>query len=310
METSERQYLVTFGPSANCTFELCTIDQSVYGYRPSLPANAIFAAIFSLIMAAHTFLGLRWKTPGYMWCMILGCIHEITGYVGRIIMWNNPWSFTGFIIQIICITQAPVFFCAAIYMTLGRTIEHCAPYLGRISPKRFVQIFLPCDIISLILQGAGGALSATTSGTSQVGVNVALAGLIFQIITLVGFCGLFGDFLIRYLLSTQGFVNKREGLFLSFLTTAVLIILARCIFRADELKDGYNGTTVKDEGLFIGLEGVLMVIALCALCIGHPGFLVRPREHVYQQSLTSGKERDVELTSVDTRYAGATGTYA
>lgn len=32
--------------------------------------------------------------------MILGCLHEVIGYVGRIVMWNNPWSFAGFIIQI------------------------------------------------------------------------------------------------------------------------------------------------------------------------------------------------------------------
>lgn len=158
--TSSNQYLITFGPHSNCTFQvrsniltkprylestnsffqLCTIEQTVYGYRPSLPANVTFAGLFSLAMIVHIILGLRWKMPWFMWCMILGCLHEVTGYVGRIIMWNNPWSFAGFIIQIsispknvsnyhkfskltrliVCITQAPVFYCAAIYVTLGK----------------------------------------------------------------------------------------------------------------------------------------------------------------------------------------------
>lgn len=73
--------------------------------------------------------------------MILGCAHETTGYIGRVLMYYNPWSFVAFIIQIseifprelvthdflkkltlsVCITQAPVFFCAAIYVTLAQT---------------------------------------------------------------------------------------------------------------------------------------------------------------------------------------------
>ncbi|KAJ2977360.1 hypothetical protein NQ176_g4415 [Zarea fungicola] len=288
--TSSNQYLITFGPHSNCTFQLCTIEQTVYGYRPSLPANVTFAGLFSLAMIVHIILGLRWKMPWFMWCMILGCLHEVTGYVGRIIMWNNPWSFAGFIIQIICITQAPVFYCAAIYVTLGKAIDYCAPELRRFSSKFFVWIFLPCDIISLALQGAGGSLSATTSGASKIGVNIALAGLIFQIITMMGFCILFGDYTVRYLCSTMRSVSRTDGLFLGFLTLAVLTILARCIFRADELRNGYGGSTVKNEGLFIGLEGVLVVIAVFALCVGHPGFLVQPRLQMYLQP---HKEREV-----------------
>lgn len=136
------------------------------------------------------------------------------------------------------------------------SIDYCAPELRRFSSKFFVWIFLPCDIISLALQGAGGSLSATTSGASKIGVNIALAGLIFQIITMMGFCILFGDYTVRYLCSTMRSVSRTDGLFLGFLTLAVLTILARCIFRADELRNGYGGSTVKNEGLFIGLEGV------------------------------------------------------
>jgi high-affinity Fe2+/Pb2+ permease len=100
-------------------------------------------------------------------------------------------------------------------------------------------------------------MSATTSGSSQTGVNIALAGLILQVITLFIFSGIFGDFFYRYVRSSRGQVHgMREKLFVGFLTAAVLSTLARCIFRADELKDGYDGSTVKDEGLFIGLEGV------------------------------------------------------
>lgn len=53
--------------------------------------------------------------------MIAGCLSEIIGYAGRIVMYNNPFSFSAFMVQIIMITGAPVYFTAAIYVTLSKT---------------------------------------------------------------------------------------------------------------------------------------------------------------------------------------------
>jgi Kef-type K+ transport system membrane component KefB len=113
------------------------------------------------------------------------------------------------------------------------------------------------DIVSLVLQGTGGGLSASSSGSSQVGVDVAMAGLILQVIMLVAFSICFIDYMTRYLLSKETRkLGSRDKLFFTFLAVAVLSTLARCIFRADELKEGYSGELIKHEDLFIGLEGV------------------------------------------------------
>ncbi|KAJ5372862.1 RTA1 like protein-domain-containing protein [Penicillium concentricum] len=235
-------------------------------------------------MAIHIYLGFRWKSWWYMWCMILGCTHEIAGYIGRVLMYYNPWSFVAFILQIICITQAPVFFCAAIYVTLSQTIAYYSPKLARFPPKYLYWVFITSDIISLGLQGAGGGLSASSSGSSQTGVDIAMVGLILQVIMLCVFLGLSGDFAIRYLRSDGAKnIGTRGKLFFGFLLLAVLATLARCIFRADELKEGYtSGSSISNESLFIGLEGVLIVVAVFALCIGHPGFgLKKKKAHNY-----------------------------
>lgn len=47
--------------------------------------------------------------------------------------------------------------------------------------------------------------------------------------------------------------------FAGFLCLAIVLILARCCYRIDELSHGYSGEKAKlvpNEGLFIGLEGV------------------------------------------------------
>lgn len=148
-------------------------------------------------------------------------------------------------------------------------ITRFSPELSRFDPKLFYYIIIPCDIVSLALQAAGGGLSSESSGQSKLGVNLAIAGMAFQVVTIVVFCGFFADFLIRYFRSgaweqekhqAQGLHSratpKRLGLFFGFMGLAVLLILARCTFRLVELREGYSGKLVKDEALFIGLEGV------------------------------------------------------
>lgn len=287
-------YMVVFGPEANCTLSLCPIEMSVYKYRPSLAANGTFIALYSIAMAVHIFLGIHWKSWFYMIMMIFGCLIEIVGYIGRIILYNNPWSFGGFMIQIVFITTGPVFYTAAIYVTLSKIIQHFAPELSRFKPKVIWWIFIPADVVCLCLQAAGGALSTVSSGSSQTGVDVALAGLGLQVAVLVFFCIILGDYLFRYFRSAStDSLNLRMRLFFGFLSAAVLLILGRCAFRCYELSKGYsNSNLITDQGLFIGLEGVLIVIAVFFLCVGHPGLVFNDKR---TNRKSTGSDAEVSL---------------
>lgn len=92
--------LVAFGPDANCTLEICPLEASILQYQPSLPANGAFIGIFAVAMIAHTFQGIYTNRWGFMLSIISGCALEIIGYVGRIIIHNNPFDFSGFLMQI------------------------------------------------------------------------------------------------------------------------------------------------------------------------------------------------------------------
>lgn len=141
------------------------------------------------------------------------------------------------------------------------SVVYLGPQYGRFSPKLYYWIFIPCDIFSLCLQAVGGALSSTSSGSSNVAVDVSKAGLSFQVFTLVVFIALAVDYAVRYLQAER--VEERKTplpisfkVFVTFLSLAVVLILIRCAYRIDELSDGYNGPLIHNEGLFIGLEGV------------------------------------------------------
>ena len=120
-QLAQPDQFVLFGPGANCTLAQCPISWSVYKYRPSLVANITFLALYFVALVVHVLLGVRWRTPGFAGFMSLGCIVEIVGYVGRILLYMNPFSFPGFMIQVIFITSGPVFYTGSIYFTLSHT---------------------------------------------------------------------------------------------------------------------------------------------------------------------------------------------
>ncbi|OAQ57606.1 parasitic phase-specific protein PSP-1 [Pochonia chlamydosporia 170] len=265
---------IIFGPKGNCTLDICPVEYSVYGYRPTLAVNIAFIILFAIAAGIHLYQGIRWKSWFFMACILVGCVSAILGYIGRVMMYYNPFNFSAFMLQITCVTTTPVYFCAAIYITLAKIIVYFSPNLSRCRPSFFYWFFIPCDFFSLVIQAAGGALSTTSKGTSQQGVNLALAGLSFQVFTICTFCGLMGDYLYRYFRSGNAAGTKlgwKLYTFFTFLSLAILLITMRCTYRLAELHDGYSGYMVRDEGLFIGLEGVLILLSVYALMLGHPG---------------------------------------
>ncbi|ETN44824.1 uncharacterized protein HMPREF1541_09699 [Cyphellophora europaea CBS 101466] len=262
--------------TVNCTVSVCPIELSVYGYRPSLPFSSALIALYGLCMVVQLYLGIRYKKWGFMTAMLLGCICEIIGYIGRILYWSNPWGDSGFIIQIVLITFSPVFFAAAIYVLIYQIACYVDRSASRVNPKFFYWLFIPADVISLILQAAGGALSSTSNGSSDAGVNIALAGLSFQLITLTFFAICVCDYMYRSRATWRSV--KVPGRFINFcvwLALATVFILVRCAYRVYELSEGYSrdSEALRDEPLFIALEGVMIILAAWCLVPAHPGFV-------------------------------------
>ncbi|KAI4170910.1 MAG: hypothetical protein LQ343_004674 [Gyalolechia ehrenbergii] len=262
--------------------EFCVIDATIYGYRPDLAANIFFLVIFGILGGIQMLQGLRWRTWTFMIAMVLGCLTEVIGYIGRILLNDNPWSGVGFNIQICCIIIAPAFFSAAIYLTL----KHLALTLGSqyslLQPKWYTWIFIGCDLLSLILQGAGGgtAASASSQSTQDVGSNLMITGIVWQVVTLLVFAVLAGDFFLRLYRNRSNLTHSASEilrttkfmLFLAGLTLAYLGIEIRCIYRIAELAGGWKNDIMQNETEFIVLEGVMIVIAALAVTAFHPGY--------------------------------------
>lgn len=57
-------------------------DDNAYFYNASIPAAAIFAALYGLVMAVHITLAIRYRMI-FLIVLLIGCLFEFEGYVIR-----------------------------------------------------------------------------------------------------------------------------------------------------------------------------------------------------------------------------------
>lgn len=239
--------------------------------------------------------------------MFFGLVGEIIGYTGRLLLNQNPFDPTGndFLIYLVDLTIAPAFLSAAVYLCLARIVVVYGAHLSRFRPRTYTLIFCGFDLFSLILQAAGGGIasSATTASMDQVGINVMIAGLSFQVFSLALFATCCADFALRLYRNPSSWSAKHKSLyeswlfkaFLAGLCLATLTIFIRSAFRVAELSGGFHGPLANNEISFMILEGAMIVIAATCLTVFHPGIAFQGVWHEADFSFRSRKG-DVEKT--------------
>lgn len=245
----------------------CPLKNTIYGYEPNLGANAFFTAIFAALTVIHVFLGFRYKSVTFPLAMSLGCMAESIGHGGRIILNDNPWSEAGFNMQICCLTLAPAFFAAGIYLTLKHIVLCFGKEGSYLKPKYYTWLFITFDIISLILQGVGGGIAATANDAEdqlKLGSDIMMAGISFQVVVLVVFAAMATLYYVRRSrsktsLSPSAEIVKRSigfQLFIGAFVFAFLAIFIRCVYRIAEMAGGWANPIMRKELEFIVLDSL------------------------------------------------------
>ncbi|THY71340.1 RTA1-domain-containing protein [Aureobasidium pullulans] len=184
--------------------------------------------------------------------------------------------------QICTLIIAPTFFTAGIYVILGRMIAIAGPGVSPIGPTWYLWIFCTVDVISLVIQAVGGgsaavAFNSTPPGNTKVGTNIMVAGIDFQLASVVIFSVLFFLFLYRAAvkLSLPAFKNDKDMKLLVLVTSfSILLIIMRSIYRTVELAGGWSGHVIETERYFLALDGAPMAALVIAFNILHPGILI------------------------------------
>jgi hypothetical protein len=80
-----------------CTLSTCPISLANVNYDPSLAGNALFLAIFALLLVIQAFQTFRYRTWSFSCAMMSGLVLEIIGYLGRVQMHFNPFDANPFL---------------------------------------------------------------------------------------------------------------------------------------------------------------------------------------------------------------------
>ena len=255
----------------------CPVNATLYGYYPNLGANAFLTALFGICFIATIVIGIMTKTWTYTLALGIGTFLEAAGYAGRVIMNNNPWSESGFKLQICCLVLGPSFVAAAIYLTLKHFVLYCGPQHSLIKARLYPWLFIGCDFGSIVLQACGGGMAAAGGTTNKklidAGNNLIVAGIAFQVVTMA-VCGILVLVYIWRYRKARSLRNehnekssyeldKEQGVRLGkvkllgwIIVLAYTTVLIRCIYRLPEMAGGWGNALMRNETEFLLLDGM------------------------------------------------------
>jgi hypothetical protein len=236
-------------------------------------------------LLAHSFRVLQSGLWSYI-PIIVACILEIIGYVFRYESSQvDPYRISYFVIQYFCITVAPVFIAASIYVYLSNLATWAAEVgyptglAGRLGRKALLWIFISADTLCTALQVTGAALigSKTSKHKDPTDANrILIIGLGIQTFAFSIFLLLLAHLLfsmstaratmhgqIRLMAIKAGFA----------LTFAGVLVFLRTVFRLVESAQGVFGFLSSHEVFFGTLEFAPIAVAVALLAIFTPALL-------------------------------------
>jgi hypothetical protein len=173
------------------------------------------------------------------------------------------------------ILVAPALFAASIYMELGRIILLTDGEQHSIIPKKWLtKIFVIGDVISFLLQAAGGGIMASgTLSALTMGEHITIAGLVIQIL----FFGFFVVVSITFNIRMSKIPTSRSMIsynpwkkHLYTLYGGSALILIRSIFRLAEYSQGNDGYLISHEWFLYIFDACLMLATMVLFAWFHP----------------------------------------
>ncbi|KAJ5775378.1 uncharacterized protein N7511_000389 [Penicillium nucicola] len=283
----------------------------LYHYTPNLVCAVLFAALFSLTTAFHLYQRIRTHTK-YFNPFIVGGIFQIIGYVARALTHFHETSTILYAIQNLFLLLAPTLYAASIYMVLGRIITYVqGEHLSFIPVRLMTKIFVAGDVLSFILQAAGGGIMSSKSQNAlTIGKWVIVGGLGVQLVFFGAFVFtalVFNVKLLRHptpeseeTLELRSCVLPRDWRGLLFACYAVsMLILIRSIYRLIEFAQGNDGYVMSHEVFLYVFDAAMMFLVMFIMNVMHPSVVlsrVAPRRSSSRRTEVQLEEQKVRRT--------------
>ncbi|TFK93473.1 RTA1-domain-containing protein [Polyporus arcularius HHB13444] len=297
------------------------LEVSPYGYIPTRYVCYIFLVLYVVSTVLHLGQALHHRAWWLLPTAVLAGSGEVLGWSARLWSSYSPLAGDPYLMQMVCTIIAPTPLVAALFISFGRLSTRLGEQYGRLSANLYSKVFLTIDLVSLVVQSAGGGIAASTDdhNTSEMGSKIMLAGIILQLVSLSVFAILVAEYLVRYIreapvrpLLLRGnssemtvsdiYTEKRPmessmKLLILGISMETLFLFIRAIYRTIELADGFNGRIIQTEIYFNVLDGVMVVLAMYTLSVLHPARLFHQFD--LRQSHSNNSMKSMNIISSD-----------
>jgi hypothetical protein len=234
----------------------CPVELTLYGDYFNLGACIFFAVAFLLFFVAQGWFALKSKAWSYVSYLAVGTFFEMVGYICRIVLYDNPWQYGAFVIQLLFLIIGPTLVAAAISVTAKHLIIYFGPEGSPIKPRWIPWVFVGSDFFSIFIQAVGGSVAGIATAGEEpnrklqdVSSALLVAGVSFQLANMAFCAGLMVIYWMRLRNRTKteadagvatathsgGFFsrlrNDKVFMFIVALSVAYVAIVIRCIYR-------------------------------------------------------------------------------
>ncbi|GAA5929057.1 RTA1 domain-containing protein [Sporobolomyces koalae] len=258
----------------------------VAGYEPKIYLSVIGLILYALSGGLHWIHWHRNKDNRYMLTLSIGMTCMCLGFILRLAYRNALYSVGVYAIMTLFLLLSPCAFLATNYVLLTRLARSLqAEDALFIRASWVVKIFVWADVVTFLLQGAGGGLSSSPS-SADLGHKISLVGLALQLVSYGLFCALLIVFRIRARpqlpgvrthLSRQDSWNTfstsplgRWHVLWTMLVLSSIAIIIRSVFRLVEYSQGYSGYIPTHEGYFYLLDALPLWLGMTLYSIVWP----------------------------------------
>ncbi|KJK80487.1 hypothetical protein H634G_04726 [Metarhizium anisopliae BRIP 53293] len=252
---------------------------SNYEYDPSFGGNVAFAVLFGLSTAVHLVQAIVLKKT-FAWVLLMGGAWETAAFGIRTAGAHDQQQLQFVIWGQLLLLLAPLWINAFAYMTVARGVYLGLPgkKIWGIGATRLTMIFVWLDVVCFIVQGVGGSVLSgdSAAGVKNIGMRVYTAGIGLQL----GFVVVFTGMTVSFYWEMRRVTGCRVGRMGWLIWTMLLVlgmIVTRIVFRLVEFGPGlnqYNPMLGKETWPFL-LDAFPMLVALVALNVMHPGYVLR-----------------------------------
>ncbi|GAC75284.1 hypothetical protein PANT_14c00137 [Moesziomyces antarcticus T-34] len=282
-------------------------------FEPSAAPAYIFCAINLGLCCVFLFHILR-KRDWYALALPTGCLVQAIGYVNKVRFHSNP-TFGLYFSGDLFVQIAPVAYLAFNYILLGRiahvlesspSITKSKRRLVGISPRWVKTLFVWSDVVTLLVQVAGG-LMKISGDVATLGHYIGLIGIGLQLFSYI----IYTSLLRRCQRSCPNLKQDEAGcgrsaihLFRVLWLSSVFIVI-RLLYRIIELAPGPDSRISASQACFYLLDALPLVFALAPYTLAWPSRVFPAISFRGRPPVPSGEDTISKLPLTHTPYQHA-----